>query len=257
MVVRTETPDRLETNDRVKGMRATTWELLVGCFLLGVATLAGFLFVRRPWPNRLDAIGFRILPGDPTARWAVDVAHIGSLTVLVAGVLVLCAVAAISRNWMRALSCLIGPMVAVLIVETVAKPFVGRQLEGSLSYPSGTVTAVTALAAAGFLVAPRFAKLAAAVAGGVVVAVVCAAVVELRWHFPTDALGGVCVGAGAVFAVDGLLRSNRSHHFVRVAFAVLRGRRATKGVGTPTESADSSEAVGDRPLEMCPAGPTE
>ena len=163
--------------------------MLLGCFLLGAATLAGLVFVHRPWPNRVDAIGLRLLPADLSSRWAADVAHLGSLTVLIAGSAVLCVVAAISRNRMRALSCLIAPIAAVLIVQSVAKPLVGRHFEGTsaLSYPSGTVAAVAALAAAAFLVVPRFAKPLVAVAGGAVVVAVCAAVVVLRWHYPTDA----------------------------------------------------------------------
>lgn len=182
-------------------------EMLLGCLLLAAATLAGLVFVHRPWPNQVDAIGFRLLPAHLSSRGAADVADLGSLTVLIAGVAVLCVVAALSRNWVRALTCLIAPIAAVLIVQTVAKPLVGRHLGGSasLTYPSGTVTAVAALAAVAFLVVPWFARPLVAVAGGVVVAAVCAAVVVLRWHYPTDALGGVCVGAGAVFAVDGLL----------------------------------------------------
>lgn len=186
-------------------------EMLLGCSLLGAATLAGLIFVHRPWPNRVDAIGFRLLPADLSSRWAVDLAHLGSLTVLFAGAAVLCVVAAMSRNRIRALSCLIAPIAAVLIVQTVAKPLVGRHFEGSsLSYPSGTVTAVAALAAAAFLVLPRFAKPLVAVAGGLVVGAVCAAVVVLRWHYPTDALGGVCVGTGVVLAVDGLVLAIRN-----------------------------------------------
>jgi membrane-associated phospholipid phosphatase len=223
---------------RNKPTEAVT-ELLVAALLLGAATLAGLVFVRRPWPSRLDAVGFWVLPADPTAKWATDVAEFGSLTVLVAGVAILCAVAAISRNWVRALSCLIAPIAAALIVQNVAKPFVGRHLEGALSYPSGTVTVVAALAAAAFLVVPRFARPFAAVAGGVVVAAVCAAVVVLRWHFPTDALGGVCVGAGAVFAVDGFLLWIRNRDSVRRVFTVFHGQSVAKGVGTHMETSDS------------------
>lgn len=179
--------------------------MLVGCALLSAATLAGLVFVRRPWPNRVDAVGLRLLPADSGSGWARDIAHLGSSTALIAGVAVLCVVAALTRNWMRTLSCLIAPIAAVLIVQIVAKPLVGRQLEGTLSYPSGTVTAAAALAAAAFVVVPRYAKPVVTVAGGVMVAAVCAAVVVLRWHYPTDAFGGVCVGAGLVFAVDGTL----------------------------------------------------
>jgi membrane-associated phospholipid phosphatase len=193
-------------------------EVLLGFFLLGAAVVAGLVFVHRPWPDRVDAIGLRLFPADLSSTWANDVVHLGSLTVLIAGAAVLCVVAALSRNWMRALSCLIAPVAAVLIVQTVAKPLVGRHFEGasSLSYPSGTVTAVAALAAASFLVVPRLAKPLVAMAGGAVIVAVCIAVVVLRWHYPTDALGGVCVGAGAVFAVDGLLMSIRDHQAVRL-----------------------------------------
>jgi membrane-associated phospholipid phosphatase len=245
MVVSTAPPSRLEARRRFSGHQAeASTEMLLGCLLLCAATLAGLVFVHRPWPNRVDVIGFRLLPADLSSRWAAEVAHLGSLTVLIAGAATLCVVAALSRNWMRALSCLIAPIAAVLIVQTVAKPLVGRHLEGALSYPSGTVTAVAALAAAAFLVVPWFARPFAAVAGGVAVAAVCAAVVVLRWHFPTDALGGACVGAGAVFAVDGVLLSIRDRHLIRRASAVLGGPGAAKGAGAPKAVADASEAMG-------------
>jgi membrane-associated phospholipid phosphatase len=228
MVVSTVPPSRLDAGRRFGHHAEALLEMLVGCFLLGAAILAGFLFVHRPWPNRVDAIGFRLLPADLSSRWAADVAQLGSLTVLIAGAAVLYVAAGLSRDWMRALSCLIAPIAAVLIVQSVAKPLVGRHFEGTsaLSYPSGTVTAVAALAAAVFVVVPRFAKPLAGVAGGVVVGAVCAAVVVLRWHYPTDALGGVCVGAGAVFAVDGLLLSIRNQQPV---VAVELGRAHDAG----------------------------
>jgi membrane-associated phospholipid phosphatase len=217
MVVSTAPPSRLDAGRRSGHHAEALMEMLLGCFLLGAATLAGLVFVHRPWANRVDGIGFRLLPADPSSRWAADVAHLGSVTVLIAGAAALCVVAAMSQNWMRALSCLLAPIAAVLIVQTVAKPLVGRHFAGaSSSYPSGTVTAVAALAAAAFLVAPRFAQPLVALAGGVVVVMVCAAVVVLRWHYPTDALGGVCVGVGTVFAVDGLLMSIRSQQLVRL-----------------------------------------
>jgi membrane-associated phospholipid phosphatase len=191
-------------------------EFLVGCLSLGAAAFAGFVFVRRPWPNRVDTIGLRLLPADLSSRWAADLAHLGSTPALVAGVVVLCVVALLSGDRMRALSCAIAPVGAVLVVELVAKPLVGRHFgdTSALSYPSGTVAAVAALVTGGFLVAPRTAKPAVAVIGAAVVAAVCVAVVILRWHYPTDALGGVCVGVGAVCALDGAL-----HWFSRPGLA--------------------------------------
>jgi membrane-associated phospholipid phosphatase len=180
-------------------------ELLLGAGLLGLAAVAGLVFVRRPWANRLDVAGFRFLPADPSARWAHDFALIGSLTVLLVGVALLLVVGA-ARDWVRGVACAVAPLVAVLVVQEVAKPLVGRHVGafGGASYPSGTVTAVTALAMAAVLVAPRLLRVLTAVVGLVVVVGTCAAVVVLRWHYPTDALGGVWVGAGAVLLLDAL-----------------------------------------------------
>ena len=58
----------------------------------------------------------------------------------------------ISRDWVRSLACAVSPIVAVEVVEHIAKPMVGREMgAGSFTYPSGTVTAVAALAVAAFL----------------------------------------------------------------------------------------------------------
>jgi membrane-associated phospholipid phosphatase len=180
-------------------------ELAAGLFLLGGAALAGFLLVHRPWPNRLDVVGFDLLPANPTSRLFNDIALAGSLQVLVGGVLV-AALVAVWRDRARALACLIAPVLAVLVTEWVAKPLVGRHVTvvGGNSYPSGTVTAATALVVALLLAAPRTPRALLTLPGLGVIASVCAAVVAMRWHYPTDALGGICVGAGTVLLLDGL-----------------------------------------------------
>ena len=96
---------------------------------------------------------------------------------------------------------------AVLIVQEVAKPLIEEHVKsyGDPSYPSGTVTVVTALATAAVLVTPRVLRGVTACIGLLAVVATCSAVVELRWHYPTAAIGGVCVGAGAVLLVDALL----------------------------------------------------
>lgn len=217
MVVSATTRPGPESPERSSYQAYAAMELVLGGFLLIGATLAGFAFVHRPWPNRVDAIGLRLFPADLSSRWATDLAHLGSMPVLVVGLVVLCSIAMVSRDWARALSCVIAPMSAVLVVQLVAKPLVGRHFEGTsaLSYPSGTVTAVAALATGAFLVAPRMTRPAVAVLGAVIVAAVCVAVVVLRWHYPTDALGGACVGVGAVLASDGALHRFSSLERVR------------------------------------------
>jgi membrane-associated phospholipid phosphatase len=190
---------------RTAGPVGTALELTVGAGLLGLAALAGLVFVHRPWPNRLDVWGERLLPMDTAARWAHDAVTLGSLTALLIGVAAVFLVGLL-RDWVRAVACAVAPVVAVLIVQDLAKPLVGRHLglTGATSYPSGTVAAVAALSTAAVLVAPRLLRPLVAVAGALAIIGTGAAVVVLRWHYPTDALGGMAVGVGAVLAVDAL-----------------------------------------------------
>jgi membrane-associated phospholipid phosphatase len=186
-------------------------ELGVGVLLLGIAALAGLAFVHRPWPNRLDMWGDRLLPAEPSSHWAHDFVTLGSLTVLIAGV-VLVFFIGILRDWVRGIACAAAPVIAVLIVQEIAKPLVDRRsvLTGGLSYPSGTVAAVAALATALTLVMPAKARLPVALLGLLAIGGTGAAVIVLRWHYPTDALGGVAVGVGSVLVVDALLHLPRT-----------------------------------------------
>jgi membrane-associated phospholipid phosphatase len=196
---------------RTHGPRAATpWgtaaELAVGASMLGLSALAGLAFVHRPWPNRLDVWGYRVLPLDSSSRWAHDLANLGSLTVLVVGVVAVFLIGVL-RDWVRAIACAVAPVAAVLIVQDLAKPLVGRHLgmTGASSYPSGTVAAVAALATAATLVMPRTIRPLMALVGVAATVGAGAAVIVLRWHYPTDALGGIGVGAGSVLLLDGLM----------------------------------------------------
>jgi membrane-associated phospholipid phosphatase len=179
-------------------------ELVTGTALVALAALAGLFFVRIPAPNPIDTLGNQLLPADYGARWAHDLTLIGSLSGVLIGIVVLFVVG-LTRDWVRAVACAVAPVSAVFIVDQVAKPLVHRHIGDAVgSYPSGTVTAVAALAAGAVLVAPRIARAVAAVLAAALVVGICAAVVVLRWHYPTDALGGACVGVGAVFLLDAL-----------------------------------------------------
>lgn len=178
-------------------------ELVVGLVLLAAAGLAGLVFVHRPFPNRLDAAGFAALPAEPSSPGWHEIADLGSLPVLLAGVGI-CFVLVVWRDRSRALACLTGPAAAVAVAEWVAKPLVGRHLTvlGANSYPSGTVTAVAALAMVVVLVAPRLLRPLAGLVGLAALLATSAAVIAMRWHFPTDTLGGACIGIGAVLVTD-------------------------------------------------------
>ena len=217
--------------DRLRGPRAATpagtaGELALGALLLGTAALAGLAFVHRPWPNRLDVWGYRVLPASFDPRWAHDFAALGSLTVLIAGVIAVFLIGVL-RDWARAIACASAPVIAVLIVQDLAKPLVGRHIgiTGSSSYPSGTVAAVAALATAATLVMPRMLRPLVALAGAFALVGTCAAVIVLRWHYPTDTLGGIAVGIGAVLVIDALM------HVPWAIAAVFRTVRSDQRVG--------------------------
>jgi membrane-associated phospholipid phosphatase len=140
---------------------------------------------------------------------------------------------AIFRDWVRAFACGAAPIIAVEVVEHIAKPMVGREIgTGSFTYPSGTVAAIAALSTAVFLVAPRLARPAAALAGVAAVTGTGIAVLVLRWHYPTDVAGGVWVGSGAVFTIDALAH-----------LPWLFGRRRQPLEGPPTTSQGTAPPV--------------
>ncbi len=181
-------------------------ELAVGVALVSLAAIAGLAFIHRPWPNRLDVWGDRLIPIDLSSRWAHDFATLGSMRALLVGV-VLVFLIGMLRDRVRAVACAAAPLMAVLIVQEIAKPLVDRHnvLSTGLSYPSGTVTAVAALATALTLVTPGKARFPVALLSLLALAGTSVAVIVLRWHYPTDALGGIAVGVGSVLLVDALL----------------------------------------------------
>jgi membrane-associated phospholipid phosphatase len=143
----------------------TAIELMFGVALLGAAALAGLLLAKRPGPNRVDAAGYFYVPSDPSSHLANELVKIGSLPVLLVGIGLIFAVT-IFRDWVRAFACAAAPIVAVEVVEHIAKPMVGREIgAGSFTYPSGTVAAVAALATAVLIVSPRLLRPLSALAG--------------------------------------------------------------------------------------------
>jgi membrane-associated phospholipid phosphatase len=175
--------------------------------LFGLVTLGALFFTHNPSSSLIDSAGFALLPPDYEAGWAHGFADIGSLPVLLTGVVVLFVAAGRARDWPRAIACASAPLLAVVLVDEIAKPLVNRHVSiyGGVSYPSGTLTVVSALVTGAVLIVPRRMKTPIALLGTAILIGTSAAVVVLRWHFPTDALGGICTGVGAVFLLDGLL----------------------------------------------------
>jgi membrane-associated phospholipid phosphatase len=186
-------------------------EFALGVALLGLAAIAGYALIRRPWTNRLDAAGFAALPANPNDLLYHRIADIGSLPVLIGGI-ALAIVLSIWRDWPRAVACVLGPLAAVVTTEHIAKPLVGRHLVafGGDSYPSGTVTAAAALVTVITLAAPVLLRPLVGLAGLAIIGAVSVAVIGMRWHFPSDAIGGACVGVGAVLTLDALVHLPRT-----------------------------------------------
>lgn len=99
-----------------------------------------------------------------------------------------------------------APLTAIILAEFVAKPIIDRRNSyGALLFPSGTVTAVAAvsLAACWLLrgLGRRNVLLLSAALFVAPTATVSLAVVALRWHLPTDAIGGTVLAAACVLGI--------------------------------------------------------
>jgi membrane-associated phospholipid phosphatase len=190
--------------------RSGRGETIAGSILLVLTLLAGVVFSRYPGLNRFDRWGFSVVPRSVHSWLLIKVADLGTPTALAVGS-ILAALVVVTRDRWRAAACLCGPAIAVVLVDWVVKPAVGRRFEGVLTFPSGTVTVIASLSAAWALAVPRWLRWFVVAVGALVTAVMVIAVVGLRWHYLSDAVGGVTLGVGTVLALDGVL------HLVRGA----------------------------------------
>lgn len=177
---------------------------MAGLVLVVWTLLAGLALRRYPGPNQLDRWGFTAVGPVLHSSLLVRITYLGDLPVLVVGS-VLAALVAGGRDRARALACLGGPALAVMVADWMMKPLVGRHYLQVLSFPSGSVAAIAALATAWVLAVPGWWRVLAAVVGSALVVAMVVAVVALRWHYPSDALGGAALGVGTVLLLDGVL----------------------------------------------------
>lgn len=111
------------------------------------------------------------------------------------------------RDYRGGLLAVVGPGIAFAVAESLAKPLVGRldPVGRNWSFPSGTVTVVAAAAAVVVVLVYRWAgpltATAIALALVSVPIVVAVAVVELRWHYATDTIAGLALGAAVVCTI--------------------------------------------------------
>jgi len=180
-------------------------EAIVGGALVALVVVAALVFRNHPGPIFLDRWGFSFIHPAVGDTFYKRVTDMRSVAFLVAGS-ILAALVVVGRDRLRALACLVGPGLSVVLVEWLLKPVIARRYAEVLTFPSGTTTVVASVATAWVLAVPRRFRPVAVVVGTFLVGLECIAVVALQWHFPTDALGGVVVGVGVVVLLDGLLR---------------------------------------------------
>lgn len=200
-----------------------TAEALVGMALIAVVLVIALLVRYHPGPTGFDRWGFSVIHPAPKDLLYRRVSELRAIP-FVAGGSILAALVVVGRDRLRALSCLVGPITAVLVVEYVLKPIVDRRYEVVLTFPSGTTTVVASVATAWVIAVPVRLRSVAVVVGAFLVALECIAVVALQWHYPSDAVCGAIFGIGAVLLIDGLLH---------VAAASLRARRTSPADGVP------------------------
>ena len=181
-------------------------ELVIGAVAVAAVVLEGFVVAHRPLAGRLDRWLQDLVPGSHNSFY-VDVTWLRYPWVVgIGAVAVAVAAATLTRDWLRAIALLAGPLLAIVVAEELIKPLVGRTLGGALTYPSGSTTGATALAAAAILATPARWRWWTGLVAGAYALWMTVAVVALRWHFPTDALAGALLGAGVVLICDGLAR---------------------------------------------------
>lgn len=106
------------------------------------------------------------------------------------------------RRWELAALAVVGPALAVALVELVGKPLVHRHLSGYLSYPSGhTVSTVSVLTVAmvGLATGARIGlRVLALLIWLVITGAVMVGLVAMNYHYATDTVGGLGVALGIV-----------------------------------------------------------
>jgi membrane-associated phospholipid phosphatase len=183
---------------------------VAGAVLIAATLVVAVTVHRHPGPDALDGWVFSTVGPAPHSPVLIHVTDLGAVPAAIGGSL-LAALVAVGRDRGTALACLVGPALALVLVEWVLKPTVARHYLGVLSFPSGTITAVAAVATAWVVAVPWWLRVPVLLVGAGVVAWAGVAVIALRWHYPSDALAGGAFGVGVVLLLDGVLHAGGAH----------------------------------------------
>jgi membrane-associated phospholipid phosphatase len=168
----------------------------------GLSILAAVVIAHHPEANRLDRLGFDLVHRSPRSEILDRISTLGTPVVLGLSSIA-AALMVVGRDRRRALACLVGIGAVALLVEYTFKPLVGRRFEDVLSYPSGNVADLAAVATAWVIAVPARFRIVAIAIGAVLTGSMVVAVIGLRWHYPSDALAGAVLGVGTLLLIDG------------------------------------------------------
>jgi len=206
----TASPERPLLSPAVRPWAA--W-VLAACVV--IVSALGVLFADQTRANPLDrAVDAPVIHAfhghHVTAYWLGRPGSELPALLMVAAIVVVCLLAG---RLSGALLAVLGFAISEGLAEALLKPLFHRTYLGSLVYPSGHMTAITALAATVtvlLLLPPQPAKarglryLVLAIAYALVIAVPIG-LIALRWHYFTDLVGGAALSVATVIAVAFIL----------------------------------------------------
>jgi membrane-associated phospholipid phosphatase len=187
--------------------------VLATCVIV-IATL-GLLLREQAQPDRFDSVVDTAVVASFNGHQGVlpGLALPGSTIPLIVVSIAIAVGCLIARRPNGVILAVTAVPVTAFLDDRVLKHLVDRTHFGQLSFPSGhTASAMTLAAVLGVLLhdpargtATRLARAALVVVACAVTALVAVGVIGLRWHYFTDAVGGVALGAGTVLALAFLI----------------------------------------------------
>lgn len=202
---------------------ATGWAATRVAAMIAAFSILTVHVLRSGWLTGADAATLQWFVAHRAPGWttlAIAVTTVGGPAGVAAIAVVLAAIVAIRRHTFTAAIMILGPVAVASAASTLTKLTVGRErppaafhlmTETDFSFPSGHVTATTALVGAllvSYLRGPKFGEQSGSAAKtfalvvAAIATVVAVAVTRLYLgvHWLTDVVGGVLLGATAVLA---------------------------------------------------------
>ena len=186
-------------------LRPVRRQLQVAGALFAVVALGGVYVALGPTRTIVDRAVYSVIPDQWNQPFWHHVTNLGEPVTGAIGTVV-AAAWVLRRDRRRAVTCIVAPILAVVLCEVVIKPLVGRKLGGTYCYPSGHVTTAAAMVGAFVYAAPRRWRALTGCVAALVAGLVAVAVIADRQHYPSDALASLLLVPAVMITVAGLNR---------------------------------------------------